>query len=73
MKSKKYAGVNTEKCVSCGTCVKVCPRKAVYVWKGCYAVVDTEKCVGCSRCEKVCPAVCISMKEREQYEKKEVV
>ena len=65
MKSRKYAGVNIQKCVSCGTCIKVCPRSAVSVWKGCYAVVDSQKYVGCGRCGKVCPADCIRMKERE--------
>lgn len=64
MKSKRYAQVNKDRCVSCGACTKECPREAVTVWKGCYALVDQERCIGCGRCEKVCPAGCIVMKER---------
>lgn len=64
MKSKRYAQVNKERCVSCGACTKECPREAVTIWKGCYALVDSEQCIGCGRCEKVCPVGCIVMKER---------
>lgn len=64
MKSKRYAQVNKERCVSCGACTKECPREAVTIWKGCYALVDSEQCIGCGRCEKVCPAGCIVLKER---------
>lgn len=45
-----------DRCVACGVCVKVCPRDAISVYKGCYAVVDEEKCIGCGLCEKACPA-----------------
>lgn len=65
MLSKKYAQVNTDRCVACGACTKVCPKSAVSVWRGCYAAVDTEKCVGCGKCVKICPASCIALKERE--------
>lgn len=64
MKSKRYAQADKDRCVSCGACVKVCPRDAILIWKGCYAVIDPELCVGCTKCEKTCPAGCINMKER---------
>ena len=43
-------------CVACGVCVKVCPKDAISIYKGCYAVVDEEQCIGCGICEKNCPA-----------------
>ena len=43
-------------CVACGSCLKVCPRDAIEIWKGVVAKVDMEKCVGCGLCAKECPA-----------------
>ena len=65
MKSKRYAFVDKERCVSCGACVKVCPKNALSVWRGCYAKADSELCVGCGKCGKICPAGCIEVKERQ--------
>lgn len=45
-----------DRCVACGVCVKVCPKNAISIYKGCYAVVDEEQCIGCGICEKNCPA-----------------
>lgn len=64
MKSKRYALADKKRCVSCGACLKVCPREAISIWKGCYAVMDPDLCVGCGKCEKTCPAGCIILKER---------
>ena len=64
--SKKYAAADHKLCVACGTCVKICPRKAIVIHKGCYAVIDGEKCVGCGKCAGVCPVGCIEVREREQ-------
>lgn len=55
-KPKFRAEVNQDRCVACGTCVKVCPREAITIFHGCYAEVDLEKCIGCGLCEKACPA-----------------
>ena len=63
---KKNAVVDRKVCVACGSCVKVCPRGAISVYKGCYADVDVEKCVGCGLCAKTCPASCIEVKERSE-------
>lgn len=63
---KRKASVDRNICVACGACVKVCPRKAISVWKGCYAQVAEDLCVGCGLCAKTCPASCIGMKERSE-------
>ena len=61
---KKTAAADKAVCVSCGVCVKTCPRDAISIYRGCYAVVDEAKCVGCGLCEKACPAGCIHVTER---------
>lgn len=63
MASKRLAKV-TEECVSCGSCVKVCPMAAISIWKGVIAKVDKKKCVGCGKCVEECPAGVISLIER---------
>lgn len=64
MASKNIAAVGKDRCVACGACVKVCPRGAISVYRGCRAVVDTALCIGCGKCAKTCPAGCIEVKER---------
>ena len=61
---KKLAVPDHKVCVACGVCVKVCPKGALSVYKGCYALVEEAKCAGCGLCAKACPAGCIEMRER---------
>lgn len=63
MASKRIAKV-TKECVSCGSCVKVCPLSAISIWKGIIADINKEKCVGCGKCAEECPAGAIFLKER---------
>ena len=65
MRKAKRAVVDRRLCVSCGSCVKVCPRGAVSVPNGIYAVVDENLCIGCGICARECPASVISVEERE--------
>lgn len=68
--AKRYAVVDKKVCVSCGACVKVCPKNAIEIFRGCYAAINIDKCVGCGICAKTCPAGCITLQERgEQNEK----
>lgn len=49
----KYKAINEQnRCVACGVCVKICPKDAISIYKGCYAQIDEEKCIGCGICEK---------------------
>ena len=64
MASKRYAQVG-DFCVSCGSCVKVCPLEAISIWKGVVAVVDPARCVGCGKCVQACPAGTIELRNRE--------
>lgn len=62
-RKKRKAFVNTDDCVACGCCIKVCPRNAIEIQKGIMAKVDIAKCVGCGKCEKECPASVIKIQE----------
>ncbi len=59
----RKAQVMESLCVACGCCVKVCPMKAVSIYKGIKAVVDQKLCVGCGKCAKECPASVIEIRE----------
>ncbi|MDD7018852.1 MAG: 4Fe-4S binding protein [Bacteroidales bacterium] len=56
MASKFKAVSEKDRCVACGVCVKVCPKGAISIYKGCYSVVDEDICIGCGICERNCPA-----------------
>jgi ferredoxin len=58
---RKKAEIIKNECVACGSCVNICPRKAISIYKGVYADVNKELCVGCSKCMKICPASVIMM------------
>lgn len=61
---KRNASVKKDRCAACGACIRVCPKDAICVYRGCYAVVEETQCVGCGLCAKTCPAGCIRVVER---------
>ncbi len=63
IRKKRKAYVDTEDCVACGCCVKVCPRDAIEIWRGIAARIDEELCVGCGKCARECPASVIEIRE----------
>lgn len=64
MASKRFAKAG-DYCVACGSCLKVCPKEAISIWKGVIARIDKDICVGCGRCAKECPAGAIELFNRE--------
>ena len=62
-KKKKLAWVERTLCAACGVCMKVCPRKAITIYKGLYAKVEETLCIGCKKCAKECPASIIDIRE----------
>lgn len=50
----------SESCISCKTCVKVCPEKAIPQYKG-PAEMDKDKCTFCGECAKECPSGALSI------------
>ena len=61
MSSKRYAQVDKEYCVSCGTCTKACPLQAMTHFDGISAVVELARCIGCGLCARECPASVIKV------------
>lgn len=52
--------VTTEKCVSCGACIKICPVEAIkFVSKK--AKINPKICIGCASCIAVCPVAAIDV------------
>ena len=64
--AKRKAQVNQKECVSCGCCVKVCPKDAIAIPLGIYAVVTEDLCIGCGLCAKACPSSVIAIVAREE-------
>lgn len=58
---RKKASIDTNSCVACSCCVKICPFNAIEIYKGIYAQVNLDKCVGCGKCSKECPASIIGL------------
>ena len=48
----------TDKCASCGACIKRCPKNAIFFKKKgiqTIAVIDEKKCINCGKCFRLCP------------------
>ena len=69
----RKAKVNRSHCVACGCCTKVCPKKAIKVYKGLFAKVNVSNCVGCGICVKNCPASIIILEDLDNEKKQEMV
>ncbi len=50
--------VDTSKCISCGTCVRKCPTKAINPFE---QTVDRSRCLACFGCLNNCPADAVVM------------
>lgn len=46
--------VVTTKCVGCGQCEELCPKKAITIASG-HAHIDYNKCIRCYCCHEICP------------------
>lgn len=56
------AVVDENKCIGCGSCVKMCPAAAISLNDQGIAVVDKEKCTGCGKCARSCSVDAIGVK-----------
>ncbi|GBE13582.1 pyuvate ferredoxin oxidoreductase subunit delta [bacterium BMS3Abin13] len=61
----KAAEVQRDLCVSCLTCVRVCPWSIPKIDDGGVAVIEIETCRACGICVAECPAQAIVLKESE--------
>ena len=63
IKAPYYAVVDSEACLSCGTCKERCKFYAVEDSEK--AIIDPVKCIGCGLCASTCPEGAISLHLRE--------
>lgn len=55
-----------EKCVKCGTCMKVCHSKAIKLRP--YPVFNRRKCIHCYCCNELCPEEAIDLEKKRVIE-----
>ena len=55
--------VNKEKCISCGTCVAICPVGAISFDGDGKAFIDKNVCIHCGACQASCPVAAIDLDE----------
>ena len=60
------AWVTAEKCVSCLTCVRVCPWRIPEINDKGVAEIDIEECRACGICVAECPAQAIELNQSEE-------
>ena len=64
----KLIEVDSEKCISCGACITLCPVEAITIDEDASVIFDKEKCIGstCSACVDACPSRAIrSVKQND--------
>jgi Pyruvate/2-oxoacid:ferredoxin oxidoreductase delta subunit/bacterioferritin-associated ferredoxin len=59
------AQINSEKCIGCGVCTKVCPATTIKLEEK-KALVNEEFCRGCGACEQRCPVYAVTMVKLEK-------
>ncbi len=60
-----YAEVDSDLCSGCGTCVEICPMKAISL-KDDISLIKRKRCIGCGNCVAKCPEEAISLYKRER-------
>jgi heterodisulfide reductase subunit A-like polyferredoxin len=63
--SAQVSHVDQSKCISCMTCIKVCPYGAPFVNHDHKAEITAAKCMGCGICASECPARAIQLSNFE--------
>lgn len=53
--------VDKSKCISCGTCVAICPVGAISFGADGKAEIDKAKCIHCGACQASCPVEAIDI------------
>jgi heterodisulfide reductase subunit A len=68
--SAQVSYVDQQMCISCMTCVTVCPYSAPYCNKDGKGQIEAAKCMGCGICAAECPARAIQLHhfETDQFE-----
>jgi formate hydrogenlyase subunit 6/NADH:ubiquinone oxidoreductase subunit I len=66
----KLVEIDSEKCVSCGACITLCPVEAITMGEDASVIFNQEKCLGstCSACVDACPARAIKSVKQNSSE-----
>jgi Fe-S-cluster-containing hydrogenase component 2 len=66
----KLIEIDSEKCISCGACLTLCPVEAITMDEDATVVFNQEKCLGstCSACVDACPARAIKSVKQNSSE-----
>lgn len=54
--------IDKNKCISCGTCVAICPVEAISFNGEGKAEIDKTKCIKCGACQASCPVEAIEIR-----------
>lgn len=66
--NSQIAWVDTDKCVSCMTCLHVCPYQAPAIGPDNKAEIPAAVCMGCGSCASECPARAITLRNYAESE-----
>jgi heterodisulfide reductase subunit A-like polyferredoxin len=66
--SAQIAWVDPDKCISCMTCVHICPYMAPRINEFNKAEVQGTTCMGCGSCTAECPAVAITLRHYADHQ-----
>ena len=66
----KLIEIDSEKCISCGACLTLCPVEAITMDEDATVIFNQEKCLGstCSACVDACPARAIKSVKQNNSE-----
>ncbi len=53
--------IDSDLCISCGTCIERCPMDAIEAGDDCVSITIDGRCIGCGICVPTCPEEAISM------------
>lgn len=53
--------IDSEKCIGCGICIKVCPHGVINIIEGIAVLQNKNRCIECGACDKNCPAKAIEV------------
>lgn len=63
--SRYIMKVDTEECIECGRCQKVCPTNTIETLNSGKREIKNKECLKCFECQEVCPADCIGYRKKE--------